>query len=265
VTDLPSAFFLPDGERFVPTEHTRGPWSAEHQHAGPASALLARAIERVVASDPAFQVVRLTVELMAPLPITPLQVGTSVLRAGRKVRRIEATLATNGRQVARAIGLAVRTEFLDVPPVALEPHESPRPPEQGTPWTFPVFDADVGYGTAVDARCVRGGYLRNPTSVWIRPRVALVAGDAASPLQHVMIAADSGNGIAVVLDPKAFTFINADLTVYLTRLPVDEWVCLEAVTALEPSGVGLTTSRLFDRRGPIGWSLQTLVVDKRSP
>jgi hypothetical protein len=45
---------------------------------------------------------------------------------------------------------------------------------------------------------------------------------------------------------------------------VDEWLCLEAVTVPEPSGVGLTTSRLFDRRGPIGWSLQSLVVDRRS-
>jgi hypothetical protein len=264
VTDLPDAFFLADGERFISTEHTRGPWSADHQHAGPPSALLARAVERAVADDGAFQVVRLTVELMAPVPITTLEVRTAVLRAGRKVRRIEATLVADGRQVARAVGLALRTQSMDLPRVALDPFDPPPPPEQGTPWTFPVFKADAGYGTAVDARCVRGGYLRNPTSVWIRSRVALVGGEPPSPWQHVMIAADSGNGIAVVLDPLAFTFVNADLTVYLTRPPVDEWVCLEAVTVPEPSGVGLTTSRLFDRRGPIGWSLQSLVVDRRS-
>ena len=78
-----------------------------------------------------------------------------------------------------------------------------------------------------------------------------------------MIAADSGNGVAVVLDPRRFTFVNADLTVYVHRLPEGEWVCLEAVTAPEPTGIGLTTSRLFDRRGPIGWSLQGLVVQTR--
>lgn len=264
MTDLPSAFFLPDGARFVSTEHTRGPWSPHHQHAGPSSALLARAIERAVAGDLAVQVVRITVELMAPIPIAPLTVSTTVLRAGRKVQRIDATLATDGRQLARATGLVVRTETVDVPPVALDPHAPPRPPEEGTPWSFPVFKADVGYGTAVEARCVRGGYLHNPTSVWIRSRVALVAGERPSPLQRVMIAADSGNGIAVVLDPSAFTFLNADLTVYLHRPPADEWVCLQAVTAPEPSGVGLTSSRLFDRRGPIGWSLQSLVVDRRA-
>src|SRR5262245_61913918 len=127
----PGAFFVPDGERFVATEYTRGPWSAAHQHAGPPSALLARAVARAVADDPAFQVARVTVELLAPVPITAVEVGTSVLRAGRKVRRIDATLAADGRPVARATALVVRTEPLDLAPVALDPHEPPRPPEAG--------------------------------------------------------------------------------------------------------------------------------------
>lgn len=265
MTGLPDAFFLPDGDRFVSTAHTRGPWSAGHQHAGPPSALLARAVERAVADGAAFQVVRLTVELMAPVPIAPLEVGTAVLRAGRRVQRIEATLAADGRPVARATGLAVRVEPVELAPVALDPHEPPRPPEDGTPFGFPVFHADVGYSRAVESRRVRGGFGQNPTTVWIRARVALVAGEAPSPLQRVMIAADSGNGVAVVLDPARYTFVNADLTVYLHRPPADEWVCLEAVTAPEPTGVGLTTSRLFDRRGPIGWGLQALVVDAVRP
>jgi hypothetical protein len=67
-TDMRHAFFVSDGDRFVATEHTRGPWSVEHQHGGPSSALLARAVERAVADDPAFQIARLSVELMAPVP-----------------------------------------------------------------------------------------------------------------------------------------------------------------------------------------------------
>ena len=42
---LPEAFYLPEGDRFRATEATRGPWSEEHQHGGPPSALLARALE----------------------------------------------------------------------------------------------------------------------------------------------------------------------------------------------------------------------------
>ena len=36
-----------DGDRYVATVHTQGPWSEGFQHAGPPSALLARAIDKV--------------------------------------------------------------------------------------------------------------------------------------------------------------------------------------------------------------------------
>ena len=46
------------------------------------------------------------------------------------------------------------------------------------------------------------------------------------------------------------------------RQPVDEWVCLESATSVQPHGIGLTESRLWDRRGPIGRSLQSLLLDR---
>jgi hypothetical protein len=145
-----------------------------------------------------------------------------------------------------------------------EPADPPPPPESGSPFESPVFHSRaVGYQTAVDARLVRGGFGQNPTAVWIRSRVPLVLGETPSPLQRVMIAADSGNGIAVVLDPARYTFVNADLTVYLRRALIGEWVCLEAVTIPEPTGIGLTRSRLWDLDGPLGWALQSLVVEAR--
>jgi acyl-Coa thioesterase superfamily protein/acyl-CoA thioesterase superfamily protein len=261
----PGAFFLPDGDtRFIATGHGRGPWSAGHLHAGPPSALLARAIERAVGDDPTL-VARVTVELLSPVPIGALEIATSTLRAGRAVRRLEATLSAGGRVLARASVLATRIQAVDLPPLKPEPGDAPPRPETGTPFAFPVFHDDaVGYQTAVDARRVRGGYGENPTAVWIRTRVPLVPGEAPSPLQRVLIAADSGNGIAVVLDPVRYTFVNADLTVYLHRALVGEWVCLEAVTIPEPTGIGLTRSRLWDLGGPFGWALQSLVVGARS-
>jgi acyl-Coa thioesterase superfamily protein/acyl-CoA thioesterase superfamily protein len=261
----PDAFFLPDGaERFVATEHGRGPWSPGHLHAGPPSALLARAIERAAADRPAL-VTRLTVELFAPVPIGPLEIATSTLRAGRTVRRLEATMTAGGRVLARATGLAIRIQAVDFPPVKAEPRDPPPPPGSGAPFEFPVFHGNTtGYQAAVDARVVRGGFGQNPTAVWIRARVPLVLGEAPSPLARAMIAADSGNGIAVVLDPARYTFINADLTVALHRRPAGEWVCLDAVTLPEPTGIGVTRSRLWDLDGPFGWALQSLVVEARS-
>jgi hypothetical protein len=260
----PDAFFVPDGEqRFVATEHGRGPWNPGHQHAGPPSALMARALERAVAGD-AVIFTRLTVELFAPVPTGPVDVATSTLRAGRTVRRLEATLAADGRVLARASALAIRRQAVDFVPVKPEPYDMPPPPDVGEPFRFPVFhDCAIGYQTAVEARRVRGGFGQNPTAVWIRSRVPLVLGETPSALERVMIAADSGNGVAVVLDPMRYTFINADLTVYLHRPLVGEWVCLDSVTLPEPSGVGLSRSRLWDLDGPFGWALQSLVVEAR--
>jgi hypothetical protein len=224
---------------------------------------MARALERAVAGD-AVIITRLCVELFAPVPTGPVEVATSMLRAGRTVRRLEATLAAAGRVVARASALAIRQQAVHFTPVSPEPLDPPPPPEAGGPFEFPVFHGQaVGYQTAVEAQGVRGGFGQNPTAVWIRSRVPLVLGEVPTPLQRVMIAADSGNGVAVVLDPKRYTFINADLTVYLHRPLTGEWVCLDSVTIPESTGVGLSRSRLWDFQGSFGWALQSLVIEAR--
>ena len=79
----PSAFFVPDGERFLATALTRGPWSRDHQHGGPPSALLARAIERRLAGVAETEVVRLTVDFLRPLAIG--KIGTTVRRSSEMV------------------------------------------------------------------------------------------------------------------------------------------------------------------------------------
>ncbi len=47
-------------------------------------------------------------------------------------------------------------------------------------------------------------------------------------------------------------FINADLTVYLARYPVGEWVGLEVADQLTGAGAGLGQCGLYDRTGRIG-------------
>src|SRR5438105_13080231 len=104
----PSAFFVPDGERFLATALTRGPWSRDHQHGGPPSALLARAIERRLAGVAETEVVRLTVDFLRPLAIGPVEVRAEVVRAGRKVQEVAAALSAGGEVLCRASALAIR-------------------------------------------------------------------------------------------------------------------------------------------------------------
>jgi hypothetical protein len=93
--------------------------------------------------------------------------------------------------------------------------------------------------------------------------VPVVAGEPPSPVARVAAAADFGNGISWVLSRLAgYRFINPDLTIYLHRMPVGDWVCLDAATAVEPQGIGMAESRLWDERGPIGRSVQSLLLER---
>jgi hypothetical protein len=82
---------------------------------------------------------------------------------------------------------------------------------------------------------------------------------------RVMAVADFANGISSVLDPSQWSFVNADLTVYCHRQPTSEWVALDSQSVVSPFAVGCTLSSLYDITGPLGWSQQSLLIDRRSP
>jgi hypothetical protein len=261
VSSLPP-YFIPDGDRFVATESTRGPWSREHQHGGPPTALLTRAMERLVGDEA--MLTRLTFDLVRPVPIAPLTVRAEVVRAGAKVRRLQATLTTaDGTVVVQAVAVAIRTAKI-LPASLGEDDDAPPPLEAGRPFEFVFFRDAVGYPSSVETRLVRGTWGQGPATVWMRPRVPLVEGEPTSPLQKVMIVADSASGVAVVVDHTRYTFVNADLTVAVHRLPEGQWICVDAATVAEAHGVGLTRARLWDTRGPVGVSLQSCVADRRA-
>jgi len=258
------SLYVPEGDQFAATELTRGPWRHDHQHGGPPAALLARALERRVADETGgapFHPARMTVELVRPVPIAPLRIDTETVRAGRKVRTVAATCRAGGEVVATATLLAIRRAEIGV----AVGHGAPAPrslAESGS-YRFGFFTAAVGYHTAIEMRVADGEWGGGRMAVWMRLRVPVVPGEEPSPLQRVMVAADSGNGISAALDPARFTFVNPDLAVYLHRLLEGEWLCLAATTDVDPGGVGLAECALADQRGPIGRSLQTLVIAPR--
>ena len=94
-------------------------------------------------------------------------------------------------------------------------------------------------------------------------RVPLVAGEEPTPLQRTLVAADVGNGISAALDFREFIFVNVELSVHLERMPAGEWICVDAETLPQPSGVATAESVLFDRDGRIGRAAQALIVIPR--
>jgi hypothetical protein len=265
---MPDSFFTDEGAgRYAATALTRGPWDAAAQHAGPPSALLGRCLEAAYPRDGA-RVARITVDILGPVPIGVLVVRTEVIRPGRSIELLGATASVDGVDVLRAQAWRLRTGDIGLD-AAVRDLAAPRRVEVADPETLPrgpffAGAADVGYHTGMDFRFAAGSFGEaGPARVWMRMAAPLLPDEAPSPLVRVLVAADSGNGVSGVADPRDVLYVNTDLTVTLHRQPRGEWVLLDARTVLEPDGIGQATSGLHDRDGALGTASQTLFVARR--
>jgi Thioesterase-like superfamily len=257
-----AALFVPDGTTFVPTELSRGPWSPKALHGGPVAALGARAIEQD-AGENGLQVVRVTVELLRPVPLAPLTVQTALFRPGKRVQLRDAVIEAGGVAVAAVRALSIRVAPADGRlPILTEPDVSPVGPEHGTPVVLGPQDRLAFHNGGAELRYVRGqNGQTGPATVWARLCQPVVAGEQPSPVQRAMAAADFGNGVSAELEFGSGSFINPDLTVSLVRPPVGEWVCLDARTRFGATGIGSAQSTLWDLDGRVGTAIQSLLVE----
>lgn len=259
---MAGSFFEPDGEAFVATDLTRGPWDPSFQHAGPPAALIGREVERAAGGDTK-RVGRITFEILRPVPVARLTLSAEVVRPGGNVDLVEARLADDDGPVMLGRAWRVRSGAVDVPE---DREPAPPGPDEGRSVPFfavPHLDGP-GYHTAMEVSFISGAFRESgPATVWMRMREPLLPDEEPSPLVRVLVAADSGNGVSSRLDPTQVLFINTDLTVHLLRMPVGEWVCLDARTTLGGSTLGLAQSALYDEQGALGHALQTLYVAER--
>jgi acyl-coenzyme A thioesterase PaaI-like protein len=270
------ALYAFEGGCYLPGPLTVGPWSDDAQHGGPVAALLARACESAGGSadggpdvtptggkgDPSgMQVVRLTVELLRPAPLTALRVRSLVVRPGRNVQLVEASLWSQETEIARARGLRIRRRSMELP---VDRSGPPVGPPVGAEGRKPPGVVRTAFAEAVDLRFVHGSWDETgPVTMWTRLLVPVVEGEEATPLQRTAAAADFGNGVSRLLDFGTHTFINPDLTVALARVPEGEWILFDVVSRLSADGFGQAESQIFDRVGPVGRSVQSLLVSER--
>jgi hypothetical protein len=256
-------FYETAGDAYLATELTRGPWDPGAQHAGPPSALIGREIERLEGGE-GFQVARVNFEILRPVPIGPVIVEARLVRPGRSVQLIEATLRDQENELMLARAWRIRTSHLELPPEVPDGPVAPPGPEQGFQPEFFDTGQDAGYHTAMEWSSLDRGFRDpGPARVWMRMRHPLLPGEEPSALQRTLIAADVGNGISAVLDWRRHLFINVDLSVHLERMPEGEWICVDAVTLPHEHGIGTAESVLFDERGRIGSAAQSLLLAER--
>jgi hypothetical protein len=280
-----------DEQSFTPTEHARGPWDPQALHGGAPAALIADAFERL---EPGSQlrIARLGFELLRPIPFAPLTLSTRIVRPGRRVQELAAEISAgvgDSRQVVcRASALRVQEVSAEVaaaaigggadapgadanaPDIDADAHarsDPLPPPDQATPVRFALDQDNIDRASfaasAMEMRWLSDPRAPGPGRVWMRLRHPLLEGRELTALARLAATADFGNGVSAELPFERFLFINADLTIHLQRLPLGEWIGLDARTLLHGGGSGLAESVLHDVHGPVGRAFQTLVVQPR--
>jgi hypothetical protein len=250
-----------DGHHVVTTAHAAGPWNETMQHGSAPSALVTWLAEQMPTASP-MQVVRVTIDLLRPVPVAPLTFETEILREGRKIQLCAIRLQANGVLVVRATVLKIRIEPLALPPEIAEPPIDVPPPDQGG-LLEPRY-ASSPFVTGMTVRAVRGGFLKlGPGAIWYRLNRPIVEGAAISQVMRAVVAADFSNGTSAVLSFDDWTFLNADLSVSLSRPPVGDWILLDSESWIGPDGAGVAASKLADVNGYFGRAVQSLVIEKR--
>ncbi|MDH5671142.1 MAG: thioesterase family protein [Myxococcales bacterium] len=261
--------FRRDGEFFVPTDAAPGPWSPKALHGGPVCGLLCRCLEQAV-DDSALLPARLTIDLFRAVPKAPLSVKTRVVRDGRRIKAVDASILHEDTEVARASGLfLLRTEHELNDPFALEPMPGPDGLETGSLMggRRPP-GAPRGFHTVIQARWATKGL--GPQAAWFRLPTELVEGEATSPFARAAAVGDFANAVAsrsMRREPgvRGPSFINTDTTLYFSRAPVGEWLGMAADYGVERDGIGLIEVALFDTEGRCGRSVQARLANRRNP
>lgn len=255
------SLFIPKGHELEPTEWAVGPWSPDTLQGSAYGGVLVRALERSDAA-PGMLLARVSFDLWRPVTRDRLSTAVAVLREGRKARTVEATLGQNGKPVARCTAVFLRADAAAAPPSA-----GTAPPAVGPDAGRPIpphVKAWSPFFTGVDTRVIEGDLLKlGPAATWFRLERALVEGEPNLPLVHAVSAADLASGISAIVDLRRWSFVNADLTVALWRLPEPPWILLRAETTSGDRGTGLARGTLSDVHGAFGICLQTLLFEPR--
>lgn len=256
-----NAIYRLEGSRAIPSDLAAGPWGPS-QHGSAPTLLIAHVAETVSSPQP-MRVARLTVDLLRPVPLAPLEFRTGIVREGRKIRVLRIELFHGDLLVVTGTVLQIRREVVSLPPpgevadfAVPSPEQSVRG-EQGLVKTnfLGVLEMRIAKG--------KGFAAEGPSAIWFRLNGNAIEGVPNSPVVTAAMFSDFGNGIAQVLDFRHYTYINADVTMSLVRDPIGDWILVDAETSLGPDGGGTAVARLADRQGYFGQAIQNLLIERR--
>jgi Acyl-CoA thioesterase C-terminal domain/Acyl-CoA thioesterase N-terminal domain len=242
---------------FRATAHVGGAWTTHEQHIAPALGLLVHAVERDrdVRREDQLVIGRLSFDILGTIPVDVVDTAITVVRPGRNIELVEATLGHNGRTAVLLRAWLMQPR--DTTPLSAAPL-----PRITAPTDMPLWNPSTvwpgGFIASVEVRRVQLEPGR--ASFWVRTPVPLIRDEPVSRLAIAAGLFDIANGMTVRVSPKAVAFPNLDLTAHLFAQPRGTWIGFDTTVCFGPAGIGLTSSILHDTSGPIGTMSQILTI-----
>jgi hypothetical protein len=251
-------FYTRDRDAFVPTQIANGPWDPTSLHGRVIIGLLAFEIEQRHGGED-FVPARLTVDMFRLPKLVPIEIKTSVVREGLRIKVIEAEFFSGGVAMARAsCQLLRRTE--NPPGKVWEPPnwDVPRPADIPQP-----TDPRLGMHGKWTTRPILGamGSL-GARRLWMSEVRELVEGTPLTPFVRVALAADFASPFANAGD-QGLGFINSDVTLYLYRPPATPWIGFDVVNHHSRDGIAIGECWLYDEEGAIGTSTVAALAQRK--
>lgn len=262
-----NALFQQDGNIYNPTEKAAGPWGPTMLHGGSTGGLLGHAMEQASGRDD-LHFTRLTVDMFRPVPMAPLTVESRVIRDGKRVQVLEATVIGNGKEVAKGTALKLVPQAVEVPEPAVPPANVLASPDDIESMSLfgsqaaENFPPGLHLNLLVKRICGFGG--TGEGEAWFRMPVPVVEGVENSPFVHISTLSDFGNGLGQLYVKNSAGSINADITLYLHRIPEGDWVGFKSKAVMQDHGIGVITTQLYDLQGLVG-SISQAIMPQSMP
>jgi len=240
-------FFRIENDRYQPTQASVGPWDPNSLHGRVIIGLLGAEIERLH-GDPEFLPARLTVDMYRLPDLSPVEVTTRVVREGRRIKVVDAEFVSGGKSAGRATcQLLRRTENPSGEIWMPEPWDAPTPANTPDP-----DDPRMGMNGMWAMKPIRGAFgVVGRKQTWMAEVRELVEGRPLTPFVRVAVAADFVSPFAHS-GSEGLQYINSDVSVYLHRETVGDWLGFDVVSHGATAGVAVGDCALYDERGRIG-------------
>ncbi|MEU1207504.1 acyl-CoA thioesterase domain-containing protein [Nocardia sp. NPDC005825] len=253
-----TAFFTREDGRYTATRMAVSAWSSSQLAGTAVCGLLAHELE-THSLGPEFVPARFTVDMFSPVLNEPIELHSSIVRDGNRIRVVDASIVQQDQVRARAT-----VQFLiaaaEPPGEIWQPTQDLPVPDQrldrpeGAPPLFKSGSADWTHDFASGVNPHRKAAWNN-----VPP---LIAGEAITPFERAAFAADTTN-LVCNWGTAGVGYINTDVTMTLSRLPEGPEIGVHARDHVSANGIAVSTATLYDRTGALGVCTITALSNAR--